>query len=77
MTVVWDYASQDGSSFIINATELRGVNFTMTPTTPARLQQEVRRSGRRAAVVSTPPQPPSKEYRMDQLVDDEIRRRCW
>ena len=64
-------------SFIINATELRGVNFTMTPTVPTPPQQEVRRSGRRAAVVSAPPQPPPKEYRMDQLVDDEIRRRCW
>ena len=42
-----------------------------------RLQQEVRRSGRRAAVVSTPPLPPPKEYRMDQIVDDDIRRRCW
>ena len=73
-----EWTPPDGSSsFIINATELRGVNFTMTPTAPTPPQQEVRRSGRRAAVVSAPPQPPPKEYRMDQLVDDEIRRRCW
>ena len=73
-----EWTPPDGSSsFIINASELRGVNFTMTPTAPTPPQQEVRRSGRRAAVVSAPPQPPPKEYRMDQLVDDEIRRRCW
>ena len=77
LSAVEEWTPPDGSSFIINATELRGVNFTMTPTTPPRLQQEVRRSGRRAAVVSTPPLPPPKEYRMDQIVDDDIRRRCW
>jgi len=27
--------------------------------------------------VSTPPQPPPKEYRMDQIVDDDIRSKCW
>lgn len=72
-----EWTPPDGSSFVINATELRGVNFTMTPTAPPPPLQEVRRSGRRAAVVSTPPHPPLKEYRMDQVVDDDIRRRCW
>ena len=67
----------DGGSFIINATELRAVNFTMTPTVQPPPLKEVRRSGRRAAVVSTPPQPPPTEYSMDRLVDDDIRRRCW
>ena len=73
-----EWTPPDGSSsFVINATELRSVNFTMTPTAPPPPQQEVRRGGRRAAVVSTPPQPPPKEYRMDQIVDDDIRSKCW
>ena len=29
-----EWTPPDGSSFVINATELRGVNFTMTPTAP-------------------------------------------
>ena len=72
-----EWTPPDGSSFIVNATELRSVNFTMTPTVQPSTLQEVRRSGRRAAVVSMPPQPPPKEYVMDQLVDDDIRARCW
>ena len=72
-----EWTPPDGSRFIINATELRAVNFTMTPTAPPLPLQEVRRSGRRAAVVNTPPQPPPKEYLMDQMIDDDIRRRCW
>ena len=75
-----EWMPPDGSSFIINATELRAVNFTMTPTAPLPPLQEVRRSGRRAAVVSAAPQPRPTEYCMDQLVDDDIRRRgaaCW
>ena len=57
-----EWTPPDGSSFVINATELRAVNFTMTPTAQPQPLQEVRRTGRRAAVVSTPPQPPPKEY---------------
>ena len=72
-----EWMPPDGSGFIINATELRAVNFTMTPTAPLPPLQEVRRSGRRAAVVSAPPLPRPTEYYMDQLVDDDIRRRCW
>ena len=72
-----EWTPPDGGSFIINATELRAVNFTMTPTVQPPPLKEVRRSGRRAAVVSTPPQPPPTEYSMDRLVDDDIRRRCW
>ena len=72
-----EWTPPDGGSFIINATELRAVNFTMTPVVQQPPLQEVRRAGRRAAVVSTPPQPPPKEYTMDQLVDDDIRSRCW
>lgn len=49
-------------------------------TSNALLQQLQPRAtaGREAtAVVSTPPQPPPKEYRMDQIVDDDIRSKCW
>ena len=73
-----EWTPPDGSSFIINATELRAVNFTMTPV-PAEPDalSEVRRSGRLAAAVSIPPPPPAKEFTMDQLIDDDIRGRCW
>ena len=53
-----EWTPPDESSFVVNATELYAVNFTMTPTTPPPPLMEVRRSGRRAAVVSTPPQKP-------------------
>lgn len=66
----------------MNATEIRGVNFSMTPILnraelPAVL--EVRRSGRFAQVVSSPSHhaPKPKKYIMDQLIDDDIRSRCW
>ena len=67
------------SSFIVNATEIRGVNFTMTPLSPIQ-SVEIRRSGRRPAVVQVPAfslaQLP-KQYQMDPLIDDTIRARCW
>ena len=72
-----EWTPPDSSSFVINATELRGVNFTMTPSVPGPPLVEVRRSGRRAAVVSTPPAPKPKEFIMDRLLDDTIRSRCW
>lgn len=72
-----EWTPPDGGSFVVNATELRAVNFTMTPTKPPPPLVEVRRSGRRAAVVSTPPQKPPKEYTMDPAVDNDIRSRCW
>ena len=45
-----EWTPPDGSSFVINATELRGVNFTMTPTKPA----PPPRSGRHAGAVEVP-----------------------
>ena len=74
-----EWTPPDGGGFVINATELRSVNFTMTPTTPPPPQlEQVRRSGRRAAVVSAPPPPkPPTEFTMDRAVDDDIRSKCW
>ena len=65
---------------IINATELRQVNFTMVPAgkgLPCPVQ-DVRRSGRghRAAIVNVPA-PLPKEYVMPQQIDDDIRGKCW
>ena len=71
-----EWTPPDGSSFVINATELRGVNFTMTPTHPRPPPVQVRRSGR-LGVEAPLPQERSKEYEMDQLIDDTIRARCW
>lgn len=72
-------AGREATAVLQEAQLLRAQHsaFTMTPTAPPPPQQEVRRGGRRAAVVSTPPQPPPKEYRMDQIVDDDIRSKCW
>ena len=73
-----EWTPPDDSSFVINATEIRGVNFTMEPDDedlPAPVQ--VRRSGQHAAVVATPDAPTAKEFIMPQLIDDEIRGRCW
>ena len=74
-----EWTPPDGSSFIVNATEIRGVNFTMTPLSPIQ-SVEIRRSGRRPAVVQVPAfslaQLP-KQYQMDPLIDDTIRARCW
>lgn len=73
-----EWTPPDGStSFIVNATEIRGVNFTMTPSVAGLPLTEVRRSGRLAQVVSTPPAAKQKMYVMDPLIDDEIRSRCW
>ena len=66
-----------GSSFVINATELRGVNFTMTPTAPSPPPPMPRRSARNVGIVETPEVPRPTEYAMDQLIDDTIRGRCW
>ena len=81
-----EWTPPDGrDSFIINATELRGVNFTMTPTGELPpLQSELRRSKRapKAKVTALPealppPPPPPKEYAMEPAIDDAIRARCW
>ena len=81
-----EWTPPDGrDSFIINATELRGVNFTMTPTGELPpLQSELRRSKRapKAKVTALPgalppPPPPPKEYAMEPAIDDAIRGRCW
>ena len=58
--------------FMINSSELRGVNFTMETLDPPPLKP--RSSGRRAAVIATPL---PKRYRLAQELDDEHRRRCW
>jgi len=72
-----EWTPPDGSSFVINATELRGVNFTMTPTAPPPPPPMPRRSTRSVGIVETPEVPRPTEYTMDQLVDDTIRARCW
>ena len=63
--------------FVINATELREVNFTMEALDRTLPLGEVRRSGRRAAVVGTPPAPWPKVYKLDAQIDHEIRVKCW
>lgn len=60
--VEWVPPNGDGP-FLINATELRAVNFTMTPSTVLQNPlSEVRRSGRLSHVISVPPTPRPKEY---------------
>ena len=65
--------------FVVNATELRAVNFSMEP-----LGRElplntvtVRKSGRLAAVVRVPPAPLPKRYTLHTTNDNEIRAQCW
>ena len=58
--------------FVINATELRLVNFSMEPIDAAAYKP--RTSGRRAAAVSAPK---PKKYRMAKEIDHEIRAACW
>lgn len=58
--------------FVINSTELRAVNFSMSALDPPSVQP--RSSGRRAAVVSVPM---PKRYKLHQNIDAEVRGRCW
>ena len=60
--------------FVINATELRSVNFSMQAVdVPLRFKPS-RRHGRRAAVLTAPV---PKRYKMHKDIDSEIRGRCW
>ena len=60
--------------FVINATELRSVNFSMQAVdVPLRFTPS-RRHGRRAAVLTAPV---PKRYKMHKDIDSEIRGRCW
>mmetsp|Transcript_23315 Transcript_23315/g.57868 ORF Transcript_23315/g.57868 Transcript_23315/m.57868 type:complete len:212 (+) Transcript_23315:749-1384(+) len=71
-----DSDGQTGS-FIINATELRAVNFSLLPVSSPNLQA-VRHSSRLARTASALPlQPWTKEYSMPKVIDDEIRAACW
>ena len=65
--------------FIVNATELRAINFFMEPIGRQLPLSEVtvRRSGRLAAVVSLPPAPMPKRYTLHATIDNEIRAQCW
>lgn len=72
-----EWTPPTGSNFAINATELRGVNFTMTPIEPGPPLVRVRRSVRHVGVVQAPMIERPKEYVMDSLIDDQIRARCW
>ena len=58
--------------FVINSSELRGVNFTMESLDP--LPYQPRSSGRRAAVVAVPL---PKRVRLSPELDHEHRSRCW
>lgn len=58
--------------FIINSTELRGVNFSMEALDKPPVQP--RSSARLAALVQAPP---PKRYKMHPSIDSEIRERCW
>ena len=58
--------------FIINSSELRGVNFSMEALDPPPLQP--RTSGRRAAVVAMPL---PKRFRLSAELDNLDRGRCW
>ena len=58
--------------FVINSSELRGVNFSMEVLEPLALQP--RSSGRLAALVKAPL---PKRYRLPKELDDEHRARCW
>ena len=58
--------------FIINSTELRSVNFIMEPKDKPLVRP--RRSGVRAAVVSTPV---PKVFELPVEIEDEIRASCW
>jgi len=60
--------------FVINATELRSVNFSMQAVdVPLRFTPS-RRHGRRAAVLTAPV---PKRYKMHKDIDSEISGRCW
>ena len=59
--------------FVINATELRSVNFSMQAV-DVPLRFTPRRHGRRVAVLTTPV---PKCYKMHKYIDSEIRGRCW
>ena len=72
-----EWTPPTGSNFAINATELRGVNFTMTPIEPGPPLVRVRRSVRHVGVVQAPMIERPKEYVMDSLIDNQIRARCW
>ena len=65
--------------FVVNATELRSIGFSMEPVGRQLPLSEVavRRSGRLAAVVSVPPGPLPKSYTLDARIDSEIRALCW
>lgn len=73
--------SSHSGSFIINATELRAVNFSMLPVQHqhAPLLEVRRKSGRvsSAKIVGVPPCQPPKAYMLPQEIDDEIRAACW
>ena len=74
-----EWTPPDGSSFVINATEIRGVNFTMTPSDPGPPPVQLPRMSTRSrtGIVEAPPVQRPKEYVMDQLIDNTIRARCW
>ena len=65
--------------FVINATELRAINFSMQPLGRQLPLNEVtvRKSGRLAAVVRLPPAPLPTSYVQDATIDNEIRAQCW
>jgi len=60
--------------FVINATELRSVNFSMQAVDVPLRFTPPRSHGRRAAVLTAPV---PKRYKMHKDIDSEIRGRCW
>ena len=57
---------------MINATELRLVNFSMETLDPPLVRP---RSSARVASMAKVPKP--KKYRMPTEIDDEIHKSCW
>ena len=80
----WTPPAGGPTQFVLNSTELRDINFTMTPVNPvAPPLEDVRRSGRTGVVAAraqrerVEAQREDAAYNMPAEVENEILRRCW